>query len=132
MKIISFAYTTPALLAGAKTVTRRAWNRDYALRFNPDEVVQAYDHSPRIGGKCVGLIRVVSVKFEPIALMPDSDYEAEGFAYMAAHNLRLVCDGLIPTRDYFEWWRNTGESFWTVRFELVETYQREVAALNHG
>ena len=39
MKIISFAWTTGALLAGAKTTTRREWSRGYADRWGHQWVV---------------------------------------------------------------------------------------------
>lgn len=41
MRIISFAWTSPALLAGAKTVTRRDWDDSYARRFSAGELVAA-------------------------------------------------------------------------------------------
>lgn len=39
MKIISFAETTPALLADAKTVTRREWAEKHARSFKAGERV---------------------------------------------------------------------------------------------
>ena len=82
MKIISFGWTWPALLAEPplrKTVTRRDWNVEYALRFKGD-LIQAFDKSPRFGGKKIATIRLIRSPYnEPIDLMPDSDYEAEGF-----------------------------------------------------
>lgn len=38
---ISFAWTTPALLAGRKTVTRRHWDRRYAGRGEKGAIVPA-------------------------------------------------------------------------------------------
>jgi hypothetical protein len=58
MKIISFAWTTPALLAGSKCVTRREWDKKYAESFEAGEYVQAFDKSPRAGGKCVAIIEL--------------------------------------------------------------------------
>ncbi|MBW2053822.1 MAG: ASCH domain-containing protein [Deltaproteobacteria bacterium] len=52
MKIVSFAWTTEALLAGRKTVTRRCWNERYAGRFKSGDLVQAYDRNPS-GGRTV-------------------------------------------------------------------------------
>ena len=51
VKIISFAWTTPALLAGRKTVTRRDWSDRYALLFHADDFVAGYNRSPRHGGR---------------------------------------------------------------------------------
>jgi hypothetical protein len=39
MMTISFAWTTPALLAGHKTVTRRDWDAEYAIRFAAGQLV---------------------------------------------------------------------------------------------
>lgn len=125
MKNISFAYTTPALLAGHKTVTRRDWDPSYANRFERGELVNAYNRSPRHHGEKVATLRIVSVTYEPNALAPASDYEAEGFAFLAAHpellpktNRLAYLDGL--SRERFDYWRAGGGSMWVCRFVLVE------------
>src|SRR3990170_1690123 len=83
MRIISFAWTRPALLAGRKTVTRREWDDSYASRFGEGELVAVYDRSPRYGGKQVATIQLTRVPYrESTRDAPDSDYEAEGFAYL--------------------------------------------------
>ena len=58
MRIISFAWTTPALLAGAKTVTRRDWKGRHGMAFHEGDFVQAWDRSPRVGGKQVATIQL--------------------------------------------------------------------------
>ena len=117
--IISFAYTTPALLEGQKTVTRRDWKDEHAAKFRPGVLVDAYDRTPRRRGRKVATIRILSVTREPDAAMPDSDYEAEGFAYL--HQLGIgAAAGHDTSRDGFAAWRESGESSWVVRFELVE------------
>ena len=93
MKNISFAYTTPALLAGQKTVTRRDWDPGYANRFERGELVNAYNRSPRHHGEKAATLRIESVIYEANALAPASDYEAEGFAFLEAH------PDLLPKRD---------------------------------
>ena len=81
-KIISFAYTTPALLANRKTCTRRYWSEPFARRFKQNEVVQGWDKLPRNHGKHVAWVRItVDPYFEPMGRMPDSDYVAEGYAF---------------------------------------------------
>jgi len=52
MKIISFAWTTEASLAGRKTATRRCWSEGYARRFKSGDLVQAYDRNPS-GGRII-------------------------------------------------------------------------------
>lgn len=146
MKIISFAWTTPALLAGRKTVTRRDWSPEYARRFSAGELVQAYDRSPRLKGKCVATIRIVSVTWEPDSDAPDSDYEAEGFGWMVEQQeatlddlyAQALNDGMNPEEDPRVWsyenklrdrgalsfedfdvWRQQGGWSWVCRFEVV-------------
>lgn len=67
--IISFAWTTKAFLAGKKTVTRRTWDDDYALRFKVGSRHQAWSASPRRGGKQVGEIEILSIRREPLTLV---------------------------------------------------------------
>lgn len=118
MKIISFAWVTPALLAGRKTVTRREWKDRHALRFHKGDLVAAYDRQPRHGGHQVGVLRLTAepVK-ESTKLAPSEDYEAEGFAYMEEHGLKV--DGW-PARAVWRSWKLWPELRWTIRFELVE------------
>ena len=76
--IISFAWTTEALLAGRKDVTRRWWTDEYARRFPPGSVHDAYNRSPRFKGKRVASIRVVTLHREPLrVLLEDPEYAAE-------------------------------------------------------
>lgn len=52
MLIISFSWTTPALLVLLKTCTRRDWNWGYAKRFRKGDFLQAWNFSPRFRNKC--------------------------------------------------------------------------------
>ena len=102
---ISFAHTTPALLAGRKTVTRRAWKPMYFrqwLRAWEDgrHVHQAYDKSPRVGGRCVGTITLTAApRLERLADMPEADLAAEGglWSSKAEFVQAFVGQGLGPT-----------------------------------
>ncbi len=69
--IISFAWTTPALLAGKKTVTRREWSDKHAAKFKPGDLVDAWDKSPRFKGKKVAVIRIVSIERSPLSRMTE-------------------------------------------------------------
>jgi hypothetical protein len=131
VKIISFAYTTPALLAGRKTCTRRNWAPRYAALFNGGELVQAWDKSPRIGGKRIGTIRLLQEpRLEPLNEMPDSDYEAEGFAYLHQYELNIgqTIWGSWSKAD-FDRWRQSGEKAYVIRFESVLYEPRKEAVL---
>jgi len=116
--IISYAWTTDALLAGRKTCTRRDWNRDYALRFLAGSVHDGYDRSPRIGGKKVATVQIAerSPYQERTSLIPDADFEGEGLKFMEEKG--LLIRGITP-REWFENWRASDEILWVVRFKLV-------------
>lgn len=122
MKIMSFAWTTPALIAGKKTCTRRAWKADYARRFKKGDSIAAYDRSPRFGGHQVATIRLTCDPcYEPMVDMPDSDYEKEGFAYLNEN--RHLLPKSMPydvSPAGFRDWQNDGSSMWVIRFEMVE------------
>ena len=115
--IISYAWTTDALLAGRKTCTRRDWNRDYAARFLEGTVHDGYDRSPRIGGKKVANVRIERVPYpERTSLIPDADFEGEGLKFMEEKG--LLIRGITP-RQWFENWRASDEVLSVVRFKLV-------------
>jgi hypothetical protein len=79
VKIISFAWTTTALLDGRKTVTRRRWTARHRRLFHEGDVVQAYDKAPFQGGKRVALIRLTCDPYqERLGAMPEADVQAEG------------------------------------------------------
>lgn len=127
-RIISFAWTTPALLAGVKTVTRRAWNPDYARSFKPGELVLAYDRSPRVGGKKVANLEIRSVRWERDHDAPDSDWAAEGMQFIHERPAlwpinqsgprRRGVRGLAidPSWEHFCAWRMGGGFSWVIRF----------------
>ena len=117
--IVSFSKTTAALVARRKTVTRREWKDGHAARFKPGDVVDAWSASPHRGGKRVGKIRILSVTKEPTRLIPDSDWEAEGFAYMAERGLNVEKDRSCEA--FCRAWRQhpTLETY-VIRFEVVE------------
>jgi hypothetical protein len=123
-KIVSFSWTSPAIRACRKTVTRRDWTGDYAMRFKKGDEVIAYDRSPRAGGKPIArLILTADARIEPDARAPDSDYEAEGFDFLA----RLYENGAphfraATSREHFDEWRRAGGYSWVVRFIVAEVF----------
>ena len=117
VKIISFAHTTPALVAGEKTVTRRDWKPSHAATFKKGEIVQAWDKSPRFGGKKIAEIKLTRAPYiESTAKAPDEDYAAEGFEYLAARG--ALIDGIAPIT-FWRLWRDDPRMMYVVRFELV-------------
>lgn len=130
MKTISFAWTSPALIAGQKSVTRRGWDDEYARRFRRGEVVMAYDRAPRHAGQPIARLRILSVTHERDADTPDSDYGAEGFTYLQAHpellpkGKRLAYLAQVSW-EAFEEWRQAGGTSWVCRFEVLDILQPE-------
>lgn len=126
MKTIAFAWTTAALLAGAKRVTRRAWKLDYAARWTIGDFALAYDNSPRVGGRPVALIRLTAPPaLELLSKMPESDFDAEGLRWLGDHGQgNFHGQTLTPesARAFFEGWRGSGGSLWVIRFELVRRF----------
>ncbi len=117
MKIISFAWTTPALLSGEKTRTRREWNDKYAKQFKVGDLIQAYDKQPRFKGKRVAIIKITSIKKENISLMPKEDYHKEGFAYLEKIGEKIFKKN---PKIAFKEWKEEGEDYWVIDFELVK------------
>lgn len=125
MKEISFAWTTPALLAGRKTVTRRDWKWSWARSFEAGELVAATDKQRRFGGRQVATIRLTQKPYrQNTARAPDSDWEAEGFACL--ESIGATVGGQDPWTIWQGWRRFDPREMWVVRFELVEVL--EVAA----
>lgn len=114
--IISFAWTAPALLAGEKTVTRRAWSQGHARRFHAGDVVDAYDRAPFRGGRRIAQVRLLRDPYREHTFdMPESDRAAEGFRWIERHG-----DETARERAAAIWreWREAGHVLWVVRFEL--------------
>ena len=123
MRIISFSWTTPALVARRKTCTRRDWNDDYAKRFQAGELVAGYNRNQRYGGHQIAVVKLTQKPYkEPLCNVPDSDWEAEGFAYLTEIGARV--NGMTP-RQLWDIWKQTWDPEWVIHFEIVElTSQR--------
>ncbi|MBW4554114.1 MAG: hypothetical protein KME35_23875 [Aphanocapsa sp. GSE-SYN-MK-11-07L] len=82
--IITFAWTTEVFLAGTKTVTRRDWSdRTFAQWYRAWDtnrlVHDAYDKSPRCGGRKVGTFKLTARPYrERLGDFPESDLADEG------------------------------------------------------
>lgn len=111
MRIISFAWTTEALLSGKKSVTRRTWRE---CRLQPGELVQAWDKSPRAKGKRVGTIRIKGVTREPLAAIASygpEELEREGGLWRTAEDFIQAFAAVGTT---------SRDPVWRIEFELVE------------
>lgn len=131
-KILSYAYTTEALLAGVKFRTRRRWSRRYALSFHGAEVEQAWNRSPRVGGFYLGDVQLTADPFEQrTGQMTEEDYSIEGLAWMEDHGLMVPVStpggppAPMQPREFFEKWREENETLWVVDFVPVKLMSME-------
>jgi hypothetical protein len=127
MQTIVFGWTTPAMLAGAKSVIRCPWAAKTAARFHAGDLVAGCERSPRAGGRPLALLRLLADPIrEPLADMPDTDYVAEGWQWLFEHPDVLAASRYARSlrQDDFSWqaferWRARPLSTWVVRFELL-------------
>lgn len=116
--IVSFAWTTAALRAGAKTCTRREWKPSHARHFREGMKVEAWDHSPRTrDGRKVATIRVTTApELQSTAQILDSDWEAEGFAWITKFG---TPDDAKLARAIWDAWHARPRVLYVMRFELI-------------
>lgn len=125
MRIISFGWTKEALLAGAKTVTRRNWKDSYARSFKAGERLQAWSKVPYAGGKRIGTIELTHPLVKERTGLMDSlhDYRDEGFWWMHHNGIKLPIGSPWPDMDAyhaFNEWMKADVPMWVVRFRLIE------------
>ena len=123
MKIISFAWTTPALLAGAKTVTRREWSDRYARTFHRGDLVAAYDRNPRAHGKQVGVIELTRDPYqEQLGMTPAEEFDHEGLAWMEKRGLTMP--GGVSPLEFWRAGRREDPLVWVGPFRVVSLEQQ--------
>jgi len=114
---ISFAWTTPALIARLKTVTRRDWDDGYARRFGAGMVVDALDRDRRYGGVPVAKLRLTEdAHRDRYPGETRADWQAEGIPWLVERG--LAPRGLPQTVEGYLEWASAG--LVVVRFRLEE------------
>ncbi len=98
--IVSYAWTTDALLCGDKWVTRRGWAPQTAAKFLPGTSHKAASKVLYAGGEVVGYVRAKSVRLEPLA--------------------RLIED---PAYGRAEWLAEGGPWYWRDAAEFIAIFQ---------
>lgn len=124
--LISFSWTSPALLAGAKTVTRRDWSESHAAKFRAGMLVDAWDRGPRTRlGRKIATIRLSGVYKKRSNEVPWADWYAEGFEWLSVK-------GTLNDRRRAEviWydWHKRPRDLYVVRFELIEVLRARILA----
>jgi len=131
--ILSFGYTTDALLAGVKTVTRRDWHDKYAQQWmnRVGELADAWNTSPRVISKNphrIATIRLLGVQLTQS--YPDEDYELEGLRWMEDNGLAMPVgyhrDPVKPSV-YWRAWQQYRPLLYRVEFEVVEYLEGPLA-----
>lgn len=138
--IISFGWTSAALLAGEKYTTLREWAPRHAAHFHAGDIIDAWDRGPRMHGHKIGTIRLLRAPIHlriyevvqaGMAGLPgglEALWRSEGFAFYHAHpderpqtifgeSARAIDFGL----EWFIRWvgANLEREFWLLRFELL-------------
>jgi hypothetical protein len=126
-----FGWTTPALLAGAKSVIRLPAGDRSVPHWRAGALVTAYQRAPARGGRPVAIVQLThDPVLEPLPSMPDDDYEAEGWHWLHEH--RALLPGWITASDFgpdaFRQWRARPATLWVVRFRLVAAAVADQAA----
>lgn len=130
MSMISFAWTTSALVNGGKTETWRDWNHRYASQFRAGRYVDAWDRSPRNHGVKVAKLRLThDATFTCSREVPKSFYETEGLQWYHDHPemwpktiFGQPFTGFQVSPERFALWRASGHYGWVVSFEVLEIY----------
>lgn len=130
--IVSFAWTSAALLSGAKTVTRRdEWTATHATHFRVGQLVDAWDRLPRVrGAKRIGVVRVTKAAYrQRSSEIPPDAWHAEGFAWMQAYG---TSDDAVRASGIWLGWREHPVDLWVLEFELVSTICPSCGAFVRG
>lgn len=125
MLIISFSWTTQALRARAKCVTRRNWIRSHAEKFRAGMLVQAWSAAPHHRGEKIGVIELTHDPApQDSRLANDQDWIDEGFAWYARHGTPIEKQ---RATDIWRQWHHpsTARDLYVVRFNIVELYTWE-------
>lgn len=124
--ILSFAWTSKALLDGKKTCSRRIWSdrtaRAWVKAYNDGRLVhQAWNQAPFCkGARKIANIRLTKPVYqEQLADMPDADLDAEGGLWASKEEFFRLFGG------------DPGKIVWVVRFELANSLEIvEVSDIN--
>ena len=111
--ILSFAWTTPAVVLGEKTETRRDWQPKTIAQFKKliGKDVEAWDRSPRFGGHPFGIVKITGVTAE----RDSSKIRGASWTFEGFHVLQAI-GATISKRTPEEVWR-----FWKYENEYPQT-----------
>lgn len=121
--MISFGWTTPALLAGVKTRTRRDWSErtreQMAKAFERGDLIDAWNTSPRNKAgnpRKIATLRLTSAPVQTTEY-PAEDWEREGLAWLQMNGYLVDSQ---PPRELWRFWLDCRPLLTLVEFEVVE------------
>lgn len=128
--MLSFGWTTEAVLARAKDTTRRDWKRSHAEKYHDGMLLDAWNASPRNPSKNPHKVAIIRLTADPVLEStlnaPPEDYAREGFTYLQARGIRV--DGLLPDELWANWHNpHLARDLWVVRFDVVEYLEGPLA-----
>lgn len=116
--IISFAWTTEAVVMGEKTRTRRAWKPQHAEKFKQGLMVDGWSRIPRVKG--AQKICYIEIEREPFIQntrdLNDEDWKREGLQYMYMNNILIAGK---PATQFFHDWKLAEINLYVVDFKLL-------------
>jgi len=114
----------PPIVMRRKTVIRKVWTDRYALRIKKNRITNVYDRAPgslvRRPQKIAEVLILQTPYKEPLNMMPDSDYEAEGLKFFCEYPYLL--HGVMPldaSRKAFDEWRRKSDIVYVFRFQVI-------------
>ena len=114
--IISFGWTSGAMVCGAKTRTRRDWAPGHVRHFHSGMMANGWSQSPRVHGVYLSDVRLTAPIFrQHTSKITDEDWELEGFGWMSRRG--ILINGVTP-EVFFERWRHANIDLWVVDFSL--------------
>lgn len=124
---ISFAWMTPALLLGQKSVTRRDWHprtiSQARQAMDAKESVKAYSRAQYRGGEHVANIRITEIiEDEDSRLLAPVEWVLEGFHVLQAIGAKI--DGSTAADVWRFWTKENTDPQTAIRFELVSLTAR--------
>jgi len=120
LKAISFAWTTPSVVAERKRHTRRFWKPHYAKRWHKGDLAWALSRQYQYGGERVAIIEIQEEPYEENLKVWDKReeefYELEGFGFLDDKKI-APANALSPLMQMTHWWLDTCESPFVVEFK---------------
>lgn len=104
----------------------------HSKKFRQDMSICGIDRDRRAGGIQILRLKLIKTPYlQPISEMPDSDYEAEGFAYLN-ENKHLVptCMPYDVSWEGFEAWRRSGATPYVIEFKIEEVFPIAIVMLD--